>query len=191
MDNFICFLEDIYLSEGMLILSGPLHYFLLVKLLITAYPSTFLWYFENKQRIHSNSIFCCCCYGRCQGLVVELFGGGMTRMNLMLTIYWSLPVFLRARRETSGRKSYMDRCRVATTCQGTFWEVTSASTWTTSLTNVYTMRNIWFCCLCNSFSHIVFGCVSTAHWICCIKICCKVSVIIKGCSLIQLFSWIS
>ena len=42
MDNFICFLEDIYLSEGMLILSGPLHYFLLVKLLITAYPSTFL-----------------------------------------------------------------------------------------------------------------------------------------------------
>jgi hypothetical protein len=36
----------------------------------------------------------------------------------------------------------VDRCRVAAKCHGTFREVTIASTWTTSRTSVYTVRNI-------------------------------------------------
>ena len=53
------------------------------------------------------------------------------------------------------KKKFRGSLPVATTCQGTFWEVTSASTWTTLLTSVYTMRNI---------SEGGFGCTSLSFY---------------------------
>jgi hypothetical protein len=40
----------------------------------------------------------------------------------MMTTSSSLVLFLKALRERSGRRSFVDHCRVAITSRGTFWE---------------------------------------------------------------------